>query len=127
MAAISGKAGSVVVGSDTLALIKNWSLDESNDLLETTNFGSSGTKEFIAGLYGASGSAEGLSDQSGTAQAALRTALTGGTSVSLKLYVDSTHYYSGTAFLSGISTSAAVEDVVGVSFNFTFSGAVSYS
>ena len=52
MAEISGKAGEVQVAGATVAGIKSWSVDYVADALETTDFGDSGHRTYIAGLDG---------------------------------------------------------------------------
>ena len=75
------------------------------------------------------GTAEGnwAVDTDSNGQAALQAALLGGTEVALKLYVDDTHYYSGQAFVSNMSTGVEAAGKVEVSFDFTFNGEVSYN
>jgi len=56
MASISGSSGSVTFATGYTTTVKSWSVDYSGEALETTNFSSSGKKEYIAGLTGWSGS-----------------------------------------------------------------------
>lgn len=127
MAALAGLSGSVKVGANTVAEIGDWSLDIGLDSHEVSAFGDS-WKRYVAGLKGWSGSASGRWDMTDTnGQAALQGALLGGTTVSLKLYVDSTHYYSGTAYITGSTPAASVSGTVDVEFSFTGTGALSYT
>jgi predicted secreted protein len=128
MAAAAGKAGLVKIGTDTVANINNWSLDSSLDVLDTTEFGDS-FKNYIAGLKDWKATVEGYWDCAAdtVGQTALQTAFLAGSSVTLKLYVNATNYYSGTAFITGFSPEAAVDDVVNISLEFQGSGVLGYS
>ena len=126
--AIAGKDGKVMIGINAVADIKSWSLDISHDMLEDTAMGDS-SKTFISGLLESSATADGTwvisTDTNG--QTALQTAFLAGTSVSIKLHVDTTHYYSGTAYISSLSVENDVADLVTVSLEFQGSGAISYT
>lgn len=130
--AIAGKSGKVTIGDSTTAAtvvgIKNWSLELSLETLETTALGDD-WKNYITGLKEWTASSEGdyeiHTDTAG--QQALQDAYLDGTTVSLKLYIDSTHYYSGTAFISSLSVEDPVDDVVSVSIEFTGTGALTFS
>lgn len=126
--ALAGKGGKVMVGAAQVAEVKNWSVEPGADMLDTTTQGSD-WKTFIAGLKEWSGSIEGNwtvnTDTNG--QKALQDAYLNGTSVSLKLYVNATNYYSGTAFIKNLSVEDSVEDLVNVSFEFQGSGALAYT
>lgn len=128
MATLIGYAGKVVISAATVAELSNWKMDLSADMADVTAFSTTGWKSNIPGLKEWSGSAEGNFDMSDTnGQLALQNALLNGTSVALKLYVDATHYYSGTAYVKKIAPEAAVDDVVKVSFDFQGSGALTYA
>ena len=81
-------------------------------------------RTYQAGLTTWSGSAEAFWDEADTAQ----TALTAGSSVTLSFYPegDTTGdtYYSGTAIVTEVSSTAAMDGMVEVSFSFTGSGAL---
>lgn len=125
--AIAGKGGKVVVGTATVAEVGEWSLDINSEMLETTKF-LDDWKSFIAGLKDWSGSFSGRWDMTDTTgQKALQDAILGGTSVTLKLYVNGTNYYTGTAFISTESPSAGVDGLVEVSFDVQGSGALTYA
>jgi predicted secreted protein len=126
MAILAGNAGSLKLGANTVLEIKNWKVDPKSDLKDSTSFGDT-WKEQVLALKSWTASAEGSYDITDTnGQLALHTAALAGTSVTPKFYVDSTHYYSGTAFVN-ISISAPVDDIVKVSYSFEGSGALSYS
>ncbi len=128
---IAGKNGKVVIGGTTdttVVAIKSWSLELSIDTLETTALGDSWKKN-IPGLKEWSASSEGdysvTSDTTG--QKALQDAYLAGTSVTLKLYVDDTNYYTGTAYINSLSIEDPVDDLVSISIEFTGNDSLSFS
>lgn len=129
--AIAGKNGKVQIGSTTPATvvaIKTWSLELTLDTLETTALGDD-WKNYITGLKEWSASCEGdyAVGTDTTGQQALQDAYLDGETVSIKLYVDDTHYYSGTAYISSLSVEDPVDDVVSISFELTGTGALTFS
>jgi len=123
--AISGTAGSVVYvsgGTPVVDELTEWSLSISNDTVETTYWGQT-WKSFLPLIPGASGSFSG-NHTHGSVQLALGTALAVGTLIGLKLYVNATQGYSGSAYLTGQSPSISISGKADTSFDFTFSGAV---
>lgn len=59
-------------------------------------------------------------------QAALQDAYLAGTTVTVKLYVDGTNYYQGTAYISSLSIEDPVDDVVSISLELTGTGELSF-
>ena len=109
MAKLAGKAGKVDIAG-TVNAVKSWTCDYTGDALETTDFGDSGHRTYIAGLDGWAGSFEG--NFNAEAMEAI------GAIAALKLYVDATHYVSGAAVMTGIHLGTAVDGVVTVSYDF---------
>ena len=112
MAHLAGKAGYVDTGS-AVSGIKSWTLDYTSDALETTDFADAGVKSYIVGGKGWSGSFEGYkegAEQILTASAA--------SPVTLKLYEDATYFWTGSAIITGVHSSAAHDGVVSVSYDF---------
>jgi hypothetical protein len=97
--------------------IKSWTLDYSVDMLETTDFGSAGVKEFIAAGSGWSGTFEGLKDG---------VPLGIWSSVILALGESQTpgQHWIGDAFITGVSANVAHDGVVTYSYTFQGSGAL---
>ena len=122
MAVITGKDGSVAVGSEgsevNVTKITSWSISIEADTLEFTNFGSGGWKENMGSLKSWSGSIEGFADTAQTATLAV------GTTVSVVLVEGGTGSgtYTGDAIVTSKSVDAATADLVTVSFDFTGSG-----
>jgi len=126
--ALQGMVGKIVIGAADVASIKNWKLNASKAMIDTSAFG--GTWETkITGLGAWTANSEGqwAADTDTNGQTSLQTAFLAGTSITLKLYVSAAHYYSGTAYISKMDTSDAVDGIVTVTFEFTGSGAVTYT
>ena len=126
--AIAGKSGKLGMGANTVVDVSSWSMDLGADTLDVTALGDD-WKKFIAGLKEWSASAEGFysvhTDTAG--QKALQDAYLGSTEVSLKLYVNATNYYSGSAYISGLSVEDPVDDTVSISFEFQGTGPLTYN
>lgn len=126
--AIAGKNGKVIIGTGTTKVvgIKNWSLELSLETLETTALGDD-WKNYISGLKEWTASVEGdfevTTDTTG--QKLLSDAYLAGTTVEVKLFVDATNYYTGTAYINSLSIEDPVDDVVTISIEFTGNGALS--
>ena len=121
--AIAGKLGSIKIGSVLIANISNWKLDESCNTDETTNFGSAGHKESLATIDSWNITFDGnwdiLVDTTGQG------AVTKGSTGVFKLYVDATHFYTGSAIVTKISSNADVGKKITVSFAAEGTGALS--
>lgn len=127
MAALAGNGGLVKIGTNTVALMDSWELSPSADMLDITSFGDS-WKNKIAGLKDWNAKISGKYDMTDiNGQAALWTAFLNGTTVSLKLYVDDTHYLSGSAFVKSMSPKVGVADVESVDIELDGAGAVAYN
>jgi predicted secreted protein len=132
MTALAGKAGKVVISTSSfVAEIANWKINAKAGTADVTPFATDSStvwKTFVATLKEWSGSFEGKLDMTDTnGQYALFNTYLGGSSVTVKCYVDSTHYLSGSAILTGVDMSADVGDAETVSFSFQGTGALSYA
>jgi predicted secreted protein len=115
MAHSAGKSGQVDTGS-AVSGIKSWTLDYTADTIESTDFADAGVKTYVVGGSGWSGTFEGYKD--GTPQ-------TIGASITLKLYeVAAGPYWTGTAFITGVSASTANDGIVSYSYTFQGTGAL---
>jgi predicted secreted protein len=130
MAAIVGYGGSVKIGANTAANIKQWELPLAADKYEVTpmNISAPGWKTYLPGLTGAEAKIDVFFDTSDTnGQVALQNAILNGTSVSLTLAVSSSHNYAGTAFVTGLDVKVPVNGPVEASLTCIFSGAITYT
>ena len=123
MAIHKGSEGTVHVGTDSVAEIRSYSVEETADTLETTSMGDS-ARTHLASLTSFSGSLDVYWDESDTAQIAL----TVGSSVTIKFYPEGTassaKYYSGTAIVTGVSRSASFDGLVEASISVQGNGAL---
>jgi len=123
MAIHKGSEGTVHVGSDAVAEIKSYSVEETSDTVETTSMGDA-ARTHLASLTSFSGSLDVFWDEVDTAQIAL----TVGTSVTLKFYPEGTassaKYYSGTAIVTGVTRSASFDGMVEASISVQGTGAL---
>lgn len=127
MTALAGKAGKVVVGAATVAEIDSWEYTPTMDLIDKTPFLAT-SKSHIAGLNDGSGSFKGRHDMTDTnGQLALRNAQLAGTQVTLKLYVDATHFYTVPAMLKQHPIKADVASTVDIQFDFQQDGDATYT
>ena len=123
MAIHKGSEGTVHVGTDAVAEIKSYSVEETSDTVETTSMGDA-ARTHLASLTSFSGSLDVFWDEEDTAQIAL----TVGSSVTIKFYPEGTassaKYYSGTAIVTGVSRSASFDGMVEASISVQGTGAL---
>ena len=123
MATHKGSEGTVKVGSNAVAEIRSYSLEESADTLEDTSMGDS-ARTYKSSLTSFSGSIDVFWDETDTAQLAL----TVGSSVTIKFYPEGADsgdtYYSGSAIVTGVSRSASFDGLVEASISVQGTGAL---
>ena len=116
MAEIAGYGAKMVFGtntvSDSLDNISSWSLEVNCDALDVTSFADGGERCFIRGLRGWTATVEGFLDTTAVDPTDV------GDTAALKLYVNSTNYYTGSAILTGISPTAAVDGAETCTYSF---------
>ncbi len=127
MATHKGSEGVVKVGTNTVAEVRSYSIDESADVLEDTSMGDS-AKTYLASLTSFSGSLDVFWDETDTSG---QGALTVGSSVTLNVYPEGADsgdtYYSGTALVTGVSRSGSFDGMVEASITVQGSGALTAS
>ena len=127
MASIAGRRSSFKVGSNTVAKMGDWSVDEGMGTEDDTSFGQT-SKTFVATISEWSGKASGRLDVSDTnGQIALRTAMLAGTEVSVVFNLDGTHAYSGNALVTKMTPKAAVAGLVELDIELQGTGDLTYS
>ena len=123
MAVHKGSEGLIKIGSDTVAEVRSYSLEESADVLEDTSLGDT-TRTYLTSLTTFTGSLEVFWDELDTAQNALSI----GASVTLNVYPEGADsgdtYYSGSAIVTGITRSASFDGLVEASISVQGSGAL---
>ncbi len=122
MANHAGKEGTVKVGANVIAEIRDWSISETAETTDSTAMGDSDrTHMFTVGSWEASVSSWwDETDSNGQG------ALTRGASVTLNLYPEgvSGTYYTGTATVTGINRNAALDGMVEVAFTCLGNGSL---
>ena len=123
MAVHKGSEGTVHVGTDAVAEIRSFTVDETADVIESTTLGNT-SKTFEASTTSFSGSIDVFWDETDTAQIALSV----GSSVTIKFYPEGAStgdkYYSGTAIVTGVSITANNDSLVEASISIQGSGAL---
>ena len=126
MAASMGKDGSVKIGGSAIAL-DSWTLTPGFNTAEITKYGDS-TVVNAATLKTWSAECGATLDMADAQQAALLGQFSGTQSnVSVEMYIDSTHYWSGSAVCTAAPVTSTVGDKVSVSFSFVSAGDLSYT
>ena len=124
MATHKGSEGTVKVGSNAVAEIRSYSIEESADTLEDTSMGDS-ARTYKPSLTSFSGSLDVFWDETDTNG---QVALAVGSSVTLKWYPEGASsgdtYYSGTALVTGKNISASFDGMVEASISVQGTGAI---
>jgi len=136
MTTYNGRNALITVDSDTVAEMASWSLDLSNDEIDTTAFGSTWKKSDV-GMRGWSLSISGHYDPSNTlGQGIIEAAWAAGSLLSsVRAYVNASHYWTpdwttDVTNAGGRVTSYALNQahdaVAGISFTLSGSGPITY-
>jgi hypothetical protein len=127
MATHTGVSGVVKLGTDTVAEVVGFNLDETNDTVETTTLTST-AKTYSALRKDATGTIECHWDETDTNG---QESLDVGASVTLNLYPEGSDsgdaYYTGTALVTGASVAVTMDGVISRTFNVQFSGGVTHT
>lgn len=124
MATFVGSDGVVLVGTDQVAEIRSYSIDETMDTIEDSAMGDT-SRTYKAGLKSFSGSADVFFDDTDSAG---QGALTVGSSVTINVQMEGNttgdHKLSGTALVTGRTISASFDGMVEASITFQGTGAL---
>lgn len=125
MATHTGSEGTVKVGSDAIAEIRSFSIEESADTLEDTSMGDT-ARTYKPSLTNYTGSIDVLWDETdSTGQGAL----TIGAEVTLNLYPEGDTsgdtYYTGSAIVTGRTINSSFDGLVEMSISVQGNGALS--
>jgi len=125
MAVHKGSEGTVKVGSNTIANIRSYSIEESADTLEQTVMGNT-SRVYATSLSTFSGSIDVYWDETDTTG---QGALTINSEVTLNFYPEGDAsgdtYYTGTALVTGITRTASFDGNIEASISVQGSGALS--
>lgn len=131
----TGRDGRLLLGSDTLVKVTNWTLQADLETLETTTLGDL-QRSYVPGIQGFSGTAKLLyyvdTDNTNDASTLLRKVVrTGGVTtadvvtITLRLNDNSTNNdVKFTAYITSASIGAAVGEVVAADISFQATGAL---
>jgi hypothetical protein len=123
MASFIGRNGIVKIGANAVLEVKSFSVEETNDTVETTKMGDLSRTHLIT-LSSWSGTVDVFWDPSDTTGQVLLEGST--TPVALKLYPDSDDtgktYYGGNALVTGVSRSTSFDGMVEASISVTGTG-----
>ena len=124
MATHKGSEGIVKVGSNSVAEIRSYSIEESADTLEDTSMGDS-ARSYKPSLTSFSGSLDVFWDETDTDG---QGALSIGSEVTLNVYPEGDTagdtYYTGSAIVTGVSRSASFDGLVEASVSVQGTGAL---
>jgi len=127
MATHKGSEGTVKVGSNAVAEIRSYSIEESADTLEDTSMGDS-ARTYKPSLTSFSGSLDVFWDETDTSG---QGALSIGSEVTLNVYPEGDTagdtYYSGSAIVTGVSRTASFDGLVEASISVQGNGALTES
>ncbi len=124
MATHTGSSGTVKVGANAIAELRSWSLDQSQDTVETTKLGDT-VKTYSATQSSSSGTMDCFWDETDTNG---QVACTIGATVTLNLYPEGATsgdtYYTGSAIITSVGVAQTHDGIVERSIGFQISGAV---
>ena len=124
MATHTGSEGTVKVGSNAIAEIRSFSIEEQADTLEDTSMGNT-ARTYKSSLTSFSGSVDVLWDETDSSG---QGALTIGAEVTLNLYPEgdaaSDTYLTGSAIVTGRSISSSYDGLVEMSITVQGNGAL---
>lgn len=127
MATHTGSEGTVKVGSNAIAEIRSFSIEETADTLEDTTMGDT-ARTYKSSLTTYTGSVDVLWDETDTTG---QGALTIGAEVTLNLYPEGDTsgdtYYTGTAIVTGRTINVVYDGLVEMSISVQGSGALTES
>jgi len=124
MATFSGSDGVILVGTDQVAEVRSYSIDETMDTLEDTSMGDS-ARTYKTSLKSFSGSADVFFDDTDTSG---QGGLTVGTSATLNIQMEGNttgdHKLSGTVLVTGRTITGSFDGLVEASITFQGTGAL---
>ena len=114
---------SIAINGSALTGIVDGAVTLTNELIETSEL-TSDTRSYVSGIRSGTASCTVFYDQADAVYAALETAYNGGNSVTLLFTFHSGASYSASAFITSLSPSIAMMDIVKCSVQFQLTGVV---
>ena len=136
MATITGNNGAITLNGNSVAAVRNFSVDMTSDTIETTVMGTD-VRTYIKGMSSFSGSADVFFDAADfdTYETTFNptAGLVGASGVAVKLYLaenySSTNDYAftGDVIVTGYTVNSSMDGMVEASISFQGTGATAYS
>ena len=124
MATFAGSGGIIKIGSNAVAEVRSYSIDETMDTLEDTAMGDT-SRTYKASLKTFSGSADVFFDDTDTTgQGALTVGSTGTLSILMEGDTSGDHNLSGSILVTGRTITASFDGMVEASITFQGTGAL---
>ena len=124
----TGRTGKLRLGGSEVSKVRNWTLDTSVNMLDTTALGDT-ANTFTPGLFSATGSATlsyyngDTTDVTNLLERITKTgAITDTDEVALTFEVGSDQLFNTNAFINSASITSSTDELTTVSFNFTING-----
>lgn len=124
----TGRTGQLKLSGNAVSKVRNWTLDTSVNMLETTSLGDTAST-YTPGMFSATGSATvsyyngETTDVTNLLEKIAKTgSITDTDAVSLTFEVGTNQYFSCSAFINSASISSSTDELTSVSFNFTTNG-----
>jgi hypothetical protein len=124
----TGRTGKLRLGGSEVSKVRNWTLDTSVNMLDTTALGDT-ANTFTPGLFSATGSATlsyyngDTTDVTNLLERITKTgAITDTDEVALTFEVGSDQLFIANAFINSASVTSSTDELTTVSFNFTING-----
>jgi hypothetical protein len=126
MAAMSGTAGAVKNGANTILNLTSWDVDLKAGQIDVSVFGGSGWGAFIGAIKTWTGKCSGFFDPAdATGHVALNAGL--GATFTMNFFTDGTHKWAGDAVLTDVSVKASAAGVVTADYSFSGATVLTYS
>ena len=136
MATITGNNGAVTLNGNSVAAVRNFSVEMTADTIETTTMGVD-VRTYITGLSAFSGSADVYFDAADfdTYETSFNptAGLVGASGVAVKLYIaenyasTSDYAFTGNVIVTGYTVNSSMDGMVEASISFQGTGATTYS
>lgn len=124
----TGRTGKLRLGGSEVAKVRNWTLDTSVNMLDTTALGDA-ANTFTPGLFSATGSATlsyyngATTDVTNLLERITKTgAITEADEVGLTFEVGTSQAFVASGYINSASITSSTDELTTVSFNFTIDG-----
>lgn len=134
MATLTGNDGAIIIDGDTVAAVRNFSVEITADTIENSTMGTS-TRTYVKGMSTYSGSADVYFDPEnfdGNVQFNPTSGSVGSAPIAGKFYIDQDAsndvlFWANSMVVTGYTVNSAMDGMVEASISFQGSGAVGFS